>query len=291
MLSVVDICVAFESHPVLDHVSFEVATGEVVALLGPSGSGKTTLLRVIAGLQPADSGTVLLDGSSLKCDLRIGGETYEDLELPSLDIVLPLVEAVAGGASRHGSRHVVAAAVSAAIRTVWLLSADGPAKDPAVETELAERLVPVKRELREQVKAMMEGEAPRSGRQLVTPDQHVLRGAAVHDFELDRPFGDLTPRLARRRQRGRRGPPSTSNADAERDDSDLQHGTPLEVPEDPTALDQQHSGAHFDGAEHDGEGSGTVPVDIGVHTEPHPGVLHGVDALRLHAATWCGRCS
>jgi sulfate/thiosulfate transport system ATP-binding protein len=47
---------------VVDDVSFEVRPGELVALLGPSGGGKSTILRIIAGLEPADSGEVWLDG-------------------------------------------------------------------------------------------------------------------------------------------------------------------------------------------------------------------------------------
>ena len=52
----------FGSFQAVDGVSFEVPAGQLVALLGPSGSGKSTILRIIAGLEPADSGDVELTG-------------------------------------------------------------------------------------------------------------------------------------------------------------------------------------------------------------------------------------
>ncbi len=46
----------------LDGIDLSVKTGALTGLLGPSGGGKSTLLRIIAGLEKADSGSVLIDG-------------------------------------------------------------------------------------------------------------------------------------------------------------------------------------------------------------------------------------
>jgi sulfate/thiosulfate transport system ATP-binding protein len=55
---------SFESFKAVDDVSFDAAEGKITALLGPSGSGKSTVLRMIAGLESADSGDIILGGES-----------------------------------------------------------------------------------------------------------------------------------------------------------------------------------------------------------------------------------
>jgi ABC-type branched-subunit amino acid transport system ATPase component len=56
---------SFGALRVLDGVSVSVAPGEVVGLLGPNGAGKSTLVNILAGYEPAEGGTVHLDGGTL----------------------------------------------------------------------------------------------------------------------------------------------------------------------------------------------------------------------------------
>ncbi|MEU9013200.1 ABC transporter ATP-binding protein [Streptomyces sp. NPDC048479] len=63
LLRLEDVTVRFGARAALDAVDLEVAEHEIVCVLGPSGSGKSTLLRIVAGLQAADGGRVLLSGA------------------------------------------------------------------------------------------------------------------------------------------------------------------------------------------------------------------------------------
>jgi len=64
-LSLEKIRKAFSAKDVLNDVSLNVETGELLAILGPSGCGKSTLLRVVAGLLRADRGTVRIAGRGM----------------------------------------------------------------------------------------------------------------------------------------------------------------------------------------------------------------------------------
>ncbi|CAL9437997.1 ABC transporter ATP-binding protein [Streptomyces sp. enrichment culture] len=90
LLSLDAATVRFGGRAVLDRVGLEVAEHEVVCVLGPSGSGKSTLLRVVAGLQPLDSGRVTLDGrdqNGVPAHRRDVGLMFQDHQLfPQRDV-------------------------------------------------------------------------------------------------------------------------------------------------------------------------------------------------------------
>ncbi|WP_374985611.1 ABC transporter ATP-binding protein [Streptomyces fradiae] len=84
------VTVRFGTRTALDAVDLEVAEHEIVCVLGPSGSGKSTLLRVVAGLQPADAGRVLLAGADqagVPVHRRGVGLMFQDHQLfPQADV-------------------------------------------------------------------------------------------------------------------------------------------------------------------------------------------------------------
>ena len=78
ILQVRDLHKTYNGNQVLKGVEFDIEKGQVKAVLGPSGSGKSTMLRLMALLEPADSGEILLKGS------RIGSREHKSraLHLP-----------------------------------------------------------------------------------------------------------------------------------------------------------------------------------------------------------------
>jgi lipopolysaccharide export system ATP-binding protein len=59
------LCKRYKSRTVVQDVSLEVSSSEVVGLLGPNGAGKTTCFYMIVGLIPVDSGSIHLDSREL----------------------------------------------------------------------------------------------------------------------------------------------------------------------------------------------------------------------------------
>ena len=53
---------------ILNNISFEIATGEIVGFLGPNGAGKTTTMRILTGSLGYDAGSVRIDGMEVKTD-------------------------------------------------------------------------------------------------------------------------------------------------------------------------------------------------------------------------------
>ena len=66
-LEVKGLCRSFGKFKALDHVSFALPAGAVYGFVGPNGAGKTTCLRILAGIDDADAGSILIDGKDLTC--------------------------------------------------------------------------------------------------------------------------------------------------------------------------------------------------------------------------------
>lgn len=65
LFEIEDLCKAFGSNLVLDHISNQIRQGEVVVIVGPSGSGKSTFLRSLNLLETPTSGTICFEGVNI----------------------------------------------------------------------------------------------------------------------------------------------------------------------------------------------------------------------------------
>lgn len=62
MLRIKHLCKAYDDKIVLNDLNLSIETGEVFGFVGPNGAGKTTTMKIMAGLLPADSGRICIDG-------------------------------------------------------------------------------------------------------------------------------------------------------------------------------------------------------------------------------------
>ncbi|MCZ9311413.1 ATP-binding cassette domain-containing protein [Weissella koreensis] len=65
MLEIKDLQKKYADHLIFKNLALTIPTGKIMAIVGPSGIGKTTFLKIIAGLLPADQGTMELNGEKL----------------------------------------------------------------------------------------------------------------------------------------------------------------------------------------------------------------------------------
>lgn len=104
MISATELTRQFGSRVVVDHATFDVARGEIVALLGPNGAGKTTTLRMLAGLISPTSGSIAIGGVPLT--RASGGRLRTQIgfltEMPGLWDRLTVVENLRVYAGLHG---------------------------------------------------------------------------------------------------------------------------------------------------------------------------------------------
>jgi len=119
---------SFPGTVALDNVDFSVYAGEIHALLGENGAGKSTLIKSLAGLYPADSGTIVLRGERYEADRGRIAFIHQDLGLFPAYSVAENIAIVAGYG--RGSGPLISWGSTEA-RARQLLASMGSGVDPA----------------------------------------------------------------------------------------------------------------------------------------------------------------
>ncbi len=153
LLTMSGIVKTFPGVRALDGVTFDVRAGEVHALVGENGAGKSTLMKVLSGAQPADEGTIAVDGKTVTIDgpnaaTKLGiGMIYQEFNLvPDLGVVENVVLGVEPRRGTFLDRAGAAARVAQVLAELGIaLPLDRPARRLSVAeqqlTEIAKCLV------------------------------------------------------------------------------------------------------------------------------------------------------
>ncbi|TAN48645.1 MAG: ABC transporter ATP-binding protein [Methylococcaceae bacterium] len=123
-LALESVSVAYGAKPVVNHVSFSVAGGEIACLLGPSGCGKTSLLRAIAGFEPLAAGRITLAGSVVSDDNTLLPPERRQLGIVFQDYALFPHLTVADNVA-YGMRGRNAAVIADSLELVGLTGLEG----------------------------------------------------------------------------------------------------------------------------------------------------------------------
>jgi len=96
-LAVRDLCVRYGARTAVEGATFEVTSGEVVALIGPNGAGKSSLLRAVVGLVPHDGEVELRGGSCHHRNHRVAAAMIPQRAEIDLTFPVSVAEVVRSG--------------------------------------------------------------------------------------------------------------------------------------------------------------------------------------------------
>jgi ATP-binding cassette subfamily F protein uup len=119
LLSIESLTKSYTSRPLFENLSFAIAEGDHVGLVGPNGSGKSTLLKILAGVEPTDSGT-----RAARRGIRIGYVPQDPVFAPGKSVEEVLLETLSDDLDDYEKTSRIARALGKAGFTDRTLATD-----------------------------------------------------------------------------------------------------------------------------------------------------------------------